>query len=482
MIKTTSKEQIQRVFMEENEEIITNLQYDGKVVTNQTRNSKAVVKEKASRNSGTAYVQLKVESPRHVLTQQHLNSSRSPNKNRYRNMKQGTRTSHKASPKSRNRSPFNRTADQRNSKTPQKSTTNKRKKGATSSPLVSDSTRLKISAFFNKPVRHYRPVILTNKTDILVKSRTQKSPNSTPNRKNNQRSSYIMKNDLKVSFDHILNSEDKGSMVSSIKKTLQQMIKLKSGSHIFIGRRDKIFLLQLQLRVLLQYLGKRGITSFMIHCSQNLMNSWEPFFGSNDPSIDASTFNIDQSLYNLFGEITDKLEDYLQNDEFFCQVEFFEEQENSGPPTKLSYVGIQPPDISLTTREDQPKEVGGQAQFWTLKRLSEMIQDNFRADRREVLNQIFENLRKSITILVVNFGHFPNEVELNIGLLKMSIYLKRQEQKRGILTSKPKNRLPQPASPVVFEGVSKNKMIDDSFEARINRVSSHVRNICKYLN
>jgi hypothetical protein len=44
----------------------------------------------------------------------------------------------------------------------------------------------------------------------------------------------------------------------------------------------------------------------------------ETFFGDDDPTLPANTFKVEANLYDLFGQVSDRLDEHMAYDEFFC--------------------------------------------------------------------------------------------------------------------------------------------------------------------
>jgi hypothetical protein len=83
------------------------------------------------------------------------------------------------------------------------------------------------------------------------------SPNKWNVYEKNQNTGGIM-TEKKSCFDKILCAESENHMVNTLGKTVVDSLSTGGASFLFIGKNDKLFLLQLILRLLVDELGSRG--------------------------------------------------------------------------------------------------------------------------------------------------------------------------------------------------------------------------------
>lgn len=102
-------------------------------------------------------------------------------------------------------------------------------------------------------------------------------------------------------FDKILCAESENHMVNTLGKSVIDSLSNGGASFLFIGKNDKLFLLQLILRLLVDELGSRGTNQFMLTCSKNMASILGTFFGDDDPTLPANTFKVESNLFDLFG-------------------------------------------------------------------------------------------------------------------------------------------------------------------------------------
>jgi hypothetical protein len=89
------------------------------------------------------------------------------------------------------------------------------------------------------------------------RSVTMASPNKWNVYEKNQNTGEIL-GEKKSFFDKILCAESENHMVNNIGKTVIDSLSTGGSSFLFIGKNDKLFLLQLILRLLVDELGSRG--------------------------------------------------------------------------------------------------------------------------------------------------------------------------------------------------------------------------------
>lgn len=171
-----------------------------------------------------------------------------------------------------------------------------------------------IWAYFDKAKNQY------NFLNSNVKNVAIASPNKWNVYEKNPNSGEILP-EKKSYFDKILCAESENHMVNTLGKSVVDSLSTGGASFLFIGKNDKLFLLQLILRLLVDELGSRGTNQFIFTCSKNMASILETFFGDDDPSLPPNTFKVESNLFDLFGQVSDRLDEHMAFDEFYCQIE-----------------------------------------------------------------------------------------------------------------------------------------------------------------
>jgi len=130
--------------------------------------------------------------------------------------------------------------------------------------------------------------------------------------------------DKTTTFKHIVCAEDENKMIELLTASIGRSLNTDGSHYMFLGKSDKLFLLQILLRLMIDEFTKKRIHSFVLTCSKNLGSILETFFGDDDPNLQENTFKIDSSLYELFGQVSDRLDEHMTSDEFLVQIDYSE--------------------------------------------------------------------------------------------------------------------------------------------------------------
>lgn len=291
----------------------------------------------------------------------------------------------------------------------------------------------------------------------------------------------------KSCFDKILCAESENHMVNTLGKSVVDSLSTGGASFLFIGKNDKLFLLQLILRLLVDELGSRGTNQFMLTCSKNMASILETFFGDDDPTLPANTFKVESNLFDLFGQVSDRLDEHMAYDEFFCQIEL--QETRFSQPVTLLFAGCSPKEELKKVMPTRRNELD---QF---KFLRHAILQNFKLVTDSTSLAMFIDTFISQNVkMVFTFTHLVNDYMHNDFLIEVANNMKRtnnilmpsvRNNSTNVNAVRRSSHLPSEGyirdgrrTKTPNMGSRKEHNIDD----RVRDASDHVRNIFRYMN
>lgn len=284
-------------------------------------------------------------------------------------------------------------------------------------------------------------------------------------------------------FDKILCAESENHMVNALGKSVIESLKKSGSSFLFIGKNDKLFLLQLILRLLVDELASRGTGCFTLQCSQNMASILETFFGDDDPNLPRNTFKVESSLFDLFGQVSDRLDEHMTSDEFFCKIEFLENRFSN--PVTLMFAGCSPLD---PLKKVMPTKNNLMDQYNFLR---QTILLNFKSTADPTtLTMFIDNFMSRSIRFVCTFTHLVDDYIYNDFLIEITSGMKYDKER--ILTPNPRNhgnsRIRKRRDASRDYGMkssvygSGGKPLDKKIDNKVKEASDHVRNIFRYIH
>ena len=358
-------------------------------------------------------------------------------------------------------------------------------------PLTSEMGNISCWAYFDKRKSQY---------SFMKRSGTKLrmgSPNKHTIYEKNKTTGEAL-TDKTTHFDRILCAESENHMVNTLGKAVIESLNKGGTSFLFIGKNDKLFLLQLILRLLVDEFGTRGTGHFLLTCSKNMASILETFFGDDAPNLPVHTFKVEANLFDLFGQVSDRLDEHMSCDEFFCQIEFHETRFSN--PVTLLFAGCNP-------REELKKMIPSRRnELDQYKFLRHAILSNFKSTTDSTTLTMFIDKFISQDIkMVCTFTHLVTDYLYNDFLVDVSNQMRRS----NVLM--PSQRNPAMAGNVVRKSVggtvprnagrskrrTKTAMIGghphvqappsgvsaaSNIDTKVKEASDHVRNIFRYIH